>query len=149
MVLRDAVVNDQIPPITRAQGGGYFAYRFGHAVFAYMQQKYGWEGVRDFIYKYRNTLGSSVDRALKRAFDLTPDEFDSQFRTWLRKQYLPALVTKGEPVEYGEPFRIAPDYNFSDEISPVPSPSGDLLAAATTYKEDVDVAIFKDRKSVV
>src|SRR5437867_3138481 len=141
MVLRDAVVNDQVPPITRAQGGGYFAYRFGHAVFQYIQQKYGWEGLRDFVYEYRNTLGSSVDKALKRAFDVTPDEFDTRFRTWLRKQYLPALVAKGEPQEYGEPFKINPELE-SEEISPIPSPSGDLLAAYTTYKEDVDVVLF-------
>ncbi|MEK6371479.1 MAG: BamA/TamA family outer membrane protein [Acidobacteriota bacterium] len=141
MVLRDAVVNDQIPSITRAQGGGYFAYRFGNAVFHYMQQKYGWEGVRDFIYEYRNTLGSSVDRALKRAFEVTPDEFDSRFRTWLRKQYLPALVAKGEPQEYGEPFKVGQGID-SEDISPVPSPSGDLLAAVVTYKEDADVALF-------
>ena len=141
MVLRDAVVNDQIPPITHAQGGGYFAYRFGHAVFKYIQEKYGWEGLRDFIYEYRNTLGSSVDRALKRAFDVTPEEFDSRFRTWLRKQYLPALVAKGEPQEYGDPFKISADVE-SEDIAPVPSPSGDLLAAITTYKEDADVVLF-------
>ena len=141
MVLRDAVVNDEVPPITRAQGGGYFAYRFGHAVFAYIQEKYGSDGLRDFIYEYRNTLGSSVDKALKRAFDVTPDEFDTRFRTWLRKQYLPALVAKGEPQEYGEPFKVNPEMH-SEEISPVPSPSGDLLASFTTYKEDVDIVLF-------
>jgi WD40 repeat protein len=141
MVLRDAVVNDEVPRISHAQGGGYFAYRFGHAVFAYIQQKYGWDGLRDFVYEYRNTLGSSVDKALKRAFDVTPDEFDSRFRTWLRKQYLPALVAKGEPQEYGDPFKISSDLR-SEEISPVPSPSGDLLAAYTTYKDDVDVVLF-------
>ena len=141
MVLRDAVVNDRIPPITR-NPQGYFAYRFGHAVFAYIQQKHGWEGLRDFIYEYRNTLGSSVNRAIKRAFDEEPDEFDTRFRTWLRKQYLPALVAKGEPQEYGEPIRINADIDNSYELSPVPSPSGDLLAAFTTYKEDVDVALF-------
>ena len=62
---------------------------------------------------------------------ITPDEFDSQFRTWLRKQYLPALVAKGEPQEYGEPFMINLEIE-SEEISHVPSPSGDLLAAFTT-----------------
>ncbi|HYO77381.1 MAG TPA: collagenase, partial [Thermoanaerobaculia bacterium] len=140
MVLRDAVVNDRIPRITY-NPQGYFAYRFGHAVFKYMQQQYGDDGVRDFIYEYRNTLGSSVDRALKRAFDVTPDEFDSRFRTWLRKQYLPALVAKGEPQEYGEPFKINPN-NPSNELSPVPSPSGDLLVGFTTYKEEVDLALL-------
>lgn len=140
MVLRDAVVNDRVPEITK-NPQGYFAYRFGHAVFKYMQQKYGWEGLRDFIYEYRNALGSTIDKALKRAFDVTPDEFDTRFRTWLRKQYLPALVAKGEPQEYGEPFKVGEDI-YSNEISPVPSPSGDLLAAFTTYKEDVDVVLF-------
>jgi Tol biopolymer transport system component len=141
MVLRDAVVNDQVPQITQ-NPNGYFAYRFGHAVFKYIQEKYGWEGLRDFIYEYRNTLGSSVDKALKRAFDLAPSEFDTRFRTWLRKQYLPALVAKGEPIEYGDPFRISGEATFDEDISPVPSPSGDLLASFVTYKERVDVAIF-------
>ena len=140
MVLRDAVVNDRVPAITK-NPHGYFAYRFGHAVFKYIQQKYGWDGLRDFIYEYRNTLGNTVDKALKRAFDVKPDEFDTRFRTWLRKQYLPALISKGEPQEYGEPFKIGEDI-YSNEISPVPSPSGDLLAAFTTYKEDVDVVLF-------
>jgi Tol biopolymer transport system component len=141
MVLRDAVVNDRIPRVSQG-ANGYFAYRFGHSVFKYMQETYGWEGLRDFIYEYRNTLGNSIDRALKRAFNVTPEEFDTRFRTWLRKQYLPALVAKGEPQEYGDVFRINPDMNRSDEISAVPSPSGDLLAAFTTYKEDVDVVLF-------
>jgi len=141
MVLRDAVVNDRIPRVSGGGPSGYFAYRFGHSVFRYMQETYGWEGLRDFIYEYRNTLGNSIDRALKRAFNVTPDEFDSRFRTWLRKQYLPALVAKGEPLEYGEPFRIGTSH-ASDEISGIPSPSGDLLAGFTTYKEDVDVVLF-------
>ncbi len=141
MVLRDAVVNDRIPRIS-LNPQGYFAYRFGHSVFRYIQENYGWDGLRDFIYEYRNTLGNNVDRALKRALNLTPDEFDSRFRTWLRKQYLPALVAKGEPQEYGEPFRINKDRNDSSEISPVPAPSGDLLTAFTTYKEDIDVVLF-------
>jgi Tol biopolymer transport system component len=140
MVLRDAVVTDRIPRIT-LNPRGYFAYRFGHAVFRYIQEQYGWDGLRDFIYEYRNTLGSSVDRALKRAFNVTPDEFDSRFRMWLRKQYLPALVAKGEPQEYGEPFKIRQD-EPSDELSPVPSPSGDLVVGFTTYKEDVDLALL-------
>jgi Tol biopolymer transport system component len=141
MVLRDAVVNDQIPRIS-LNPQGYFAYRFGHSVFKFIVEQFGFEGLRDFIYEYRNTLGSSVDRALKRAFNLTPEEFDSRFRTWLRKQYLPALVAKGEPQEYGDPFRIAPERNDSDETAPVPSPSGDLLAAFTTYKQEMDLVLF-------
>ncbi len=140
MVLRDAVVNDRVPRIS-LNPQGYFAYRFGHAVFRFIREQYGWDGLRDFVYEYRNTLGNNIDRALKRAFNLTPEEFDTKFRTWLRKQYLPALVAKGEPQEYGDVFRINPN-DPSSEISPVPSPSGDLLAGFTTYKDDVDLVLF-------
>ncbi|HXI11586.1 MAG TPA: BamA/TamA family outer membrane protein [Thermoanaerobaculia bacterium] len=140
MVLRDAVVNDSVPSITR-NFGGYFAYRFGHAVFEYIQEKYGWEGLRDFIYEYRNTLGGSLEKPLKRAFEVTPEEFDSKFRTWLRRRYLPTLIEKGEPVEYGEVFRVEKDVT-SHELSPIQSPSGDLLAAVTTYKEDADIVLL-------
>ena len=141
MVLRDAVVNDSIPPI--AQGGiqGFFAYRFGHAVFRYIVERYEWDGLRDFIYEYRNTLGSGIEKPLQRAFDITPEEFDTDFRTWLRKQYLPALISKGEPTEYGQPLTVDKDIR-SQERSPVPAPSGDLIASLTTFKEDVDVVLF-------
>lgn len=140
MVLRDAVVNDQVPSVSSGVAG-YFAYRFGHAIFRFIVARWGWDGLRDFIYEYRNTLGSSLEKPIKRAFDLTVEEFDSRFRTWLRKQYLPALVSKGEPQEYGDPFRLGEGVP-SQEISPVPSPSGDLMVALTTHKEDVDIALF-------
>ena len=48
MYLRDAVVNDRIPSVT-LNFGGFFAYRFGHAVFEYIEERWGNEGVRDFI----------------------------------------------------------------------------------------------------
>jgi Tol biopolymer transport system component len=140
MVLRDAVVNDMIPSV-QSGFGGFFAYRFGHAVFKFIEIQWGEEGVRDFVMEYRNALGSNVDRALKRAFNVTPEEFDRKFRTWLRKRYLPVLIQKGEPDEYGDPFRVVQGLR-STETSPAISPSGDLAVALTTYKQDIDVALF-------
>ncbi len=140
MVLRDAVVNDMIPSVNSGFGG-FFAYRFGHAVFKFIEIQWGEEGVRDFVMEYRNALGPSVDRALKRAFNLTPEEFDRKFRTWLRKRYLPVLIQKGEPDEFGDPFRVQEGVR-STETSPAISPSGDLVVALTTYKQDIDVALF-------
>ncbi len=70
MYLRDAVVNDIIPPITRVDIQGFFAYRFGHAVFAFIEDRWGHDGFLDFLYEIRNTIGARVDRAVKRAFKL-------------------------------------------------------------------------------
>jgi WD40 repeat protein/surface antigen Omp85-like protein len=150
MYLRDAVVNDIIPSVTRTDFGGFFAYRFGHAVFDFVEERWGKEGFLDFLYEVRNTIGSRVDRAVKRAFKLEPEDFDIEFRRWLRKKYLPQLVETGEPSDFGRVFRIQDERQGSQAISPAASPSGDLVAALTAYKGDVDVVLFdtKNRKLI-
>jgi Tol biopolymer transport system component len=146
MYLRDAVVNDQIPSVTRTDFAGFFAYRFGHAVFDFIEERWGKEGFLDFIYEVRNTLGSRVDRAVKRAFKLEPEDFDVEFRRWLRKKYLPELVKTGEPSDFGRVFRIEEERQGSYTTSPAASPSGDLVAALSVYRGKVDVVLY-DTKS--
>jgi len=141
MFVRDAVVNDMIPPIAQGGATGFFAYRFGYAVFEFMVDRWGEEGFRDFLIEFRNTLGGRVGRAIERAFQMSPDEFDAEFRRWLRKRYLAELLETGEPSDFGHRFRTKHHAN-SAEISPVASPSGDLVAAFATYKGDVDVVLF-------
>src|SRR5215210_2893308 len=135
MFLRDAVVNDRIPPVSQAEFGGFFAYRFGHAVFDFMEERWGRDGFLDFLYEIRNTVGARPDRAIQRAFKLEPDEFDIEFRRWLRKKYLPELVETGEPSDFGRLFRVE-NQNVTRETSPAASPSGDLVAAVSASKGD-------------
>ncbi len=151
MYLRDAVVNDRIPSVARGEVEGFFAYRFGHAVFDFIEERWGREGFLDFIYEIRNTIGSRVDRAVKRTFKIEPEDFDIEFRRWLRKKYLPQLVQTGEPSDFGRIFRVDQDRTGGSEaISPVASPSGDLVAALTGYKGKVDVVLFdaKNRRLI-
>ena len=147
MFLRDAVVNDIIPPISRVDFGGFFAYRFGHAVFDFIEERWGRDGFLDFLYEIRNTVGARPDRAVQRAFRLEPEEFDNEFRRWLRRKYLPELIETGEPGDFGRPFRFE-DTDRTREISPVASPSGDLVAAISATKGDVDVVLFDAERRV-
>ena len=149
MYLRDAVVNDSIPSIAGNQVSGFFAYRFGHATFDFMEDRWGEDGVLDFLYEFRNTIGARADRAIERAFKIDPEDFDREFRQWLRRKYLPQLVATGEPGDFGRRFRIAGQQNI-EVSSPVASPSGDLVAALAVYKGDLDVVLFdtKNRRLV-
>lgn len=142
MFLRDAVVNDRIPPVTQVNFGGFFAYRFGHAVFDFIEERWGRDGFLDFIYEIRNTIGSRVDRAVERAFKMEPEEFDAEFRRWLRRKYLPQLVETGEPGDFGRVFRLKEGQAASEVISPTASPSGDLVAALTVYAGEIDISLF-------
>jgi len=139
-VMRDAVLADRVPSV-EDQTGGYFSYRFGNKVFAFVESEWGIDGLRDFIFEFRNSLGGRVGRALKRAFDLDAEEFDARFRSWLRKYYQDAAVERGDPREFGPTFRVETE-SGSYETSPAASPSGDLIAAFSTFKNDIDVVLL-------
>jgi hypothetical protein len=145
--VRDAVNSDLIPPITKVQMEGYPAYRFGHAFFDFLEAEWGKDAPRDFVYEYRSFLGPNVTPALRRAFDVTPEDFNLKFRRYLRRKYLPLLAQKGEASEYGHRFHVKEDYP-SYEIGTAAAPSGDFIATLTTYKGEVDIALLsvKDRK---
>ncbi len=138
----DAVVNDNIPSVAW-QGGGFIAYRYGHVVFDYIEERWGAEAVLDLIYEFRNTLGASVGKAIERTFRIDAEDFDAEFRRWLRKRYLATLLDTGEPGDFGRPFRLEENNsNQGWELSPAASPSGDLVAAITTDKGEVDISLF-------
>jgi len=145
MYLRDAVVNDQVPSILQRGVGGYLAYRFGHAAFDYIEERWGKEGFRDFVYEFRNTIGGRADRALERALRVKAEDFDLDFRRWLRKKYLPELAATGEPSDFGRPFRDE-ERRVSDALAPAASPSGDLVASLAVWQGDIDIVLYDARQ---
>jgi WD40 repeat protein len=145
MFLRDAVVNDNVPSILQRGVGGYMSYRFGHAAFDYIEERWGKEGFRDFVYEFRNTIGGRPEKAIERALRIKPEDFDLDFRRWLRKKYLPELVATGEPSDFGRPFRDEKG-DVSQAISPAASPSGDLVAALAVSHGDLDVVLYDARE---
>lgn len=144
MYLRDAVVNDSIPSILERGTSGFLAYRFGHAAFDYIEERWGKEGFRDFLFEFRNTFGGRADRAVERALRIDPEDFDLDFRRWLRKKYLPQLVETGEPSDFGRPFRDEKG-EIQQVLSPAASPSGDLVAALAVTRGDLDIVLYDTR----
>jgi WD40-like Beta Propeller Repeat len=146
MVLRDAVLSDQVPEITQKGIEGFFAYRFGHAVFDFIAAEWGKDAVRDLVFEFRNQVGGKMDKVIKRTFNVTAEDFDIKFRRYLRQRYLKVLTEKGEPIDYGERFKV--EDTPSAELTPRAYPSGDFVAAISTYKDDADVVLMstRDRK---
>ena len=139
MYMRDAALSDQVPSIMRPPGG-FMAYRWGHKVFQYIDEEWGEDVVRDWVFAFRGNFGGQIGRPLARVLNMEAEEFDAAFRTWLRRKYRD-YADRGVPGEFGRKFRV-PGFTNSSQTSPAISPSGDLVAAFTTYKNDVDVAIF-------
>lgn len=144
MVLRDAVLADQVPEIAESGIYGFFAYRFGHAVFDFIESEWGKDGVRDFVFDYRGAIGPSIERTLKHTFNVSPEDFDVRFRRYLRQKYIKVLTEKGEPIDFGDRVRLGQDQTA--ELSVRAFPSGDLGAAISTLGEDANVVVFSSRE---
>jgi len=150
MIIRDAVIYGLIPPIHRLQVTNFLTYRFGNAAFSFIEEKYGQEGLRTFIMEFRKSLlSNNIAKPIQDAFGIDGDEFDRQFKKYLQRKYLPILLEKKEPQDYGpEIAKRKPGQEDVVNFSPALSPSGELLAVLTTRWGDVDVAILsaKDGK---
>ncbi len=146
MVLRDAVLADQVPEIAEQGIYGFFAYRFGHAVFDFIEAEWGKDGVRDFVFEYRGQLGPNIDRVLNRTYGVSAEDFDIRFRRYLRQRFLKMLTERGEPIDFGDQVRLSQE--GSAEVSVRPFPSGDFGAAISTLGQDANVVVFspRDRK---
>lgn len=144
MVLRDAVLSDQVPEIVKRGINGFFAYRFGHAVFDFIAAEWGKDAVREFLFEFRNQIGGNLEKPIKRSFNISAEDFDIKFRRYLRQRYLKILSEKGEPIDFGERFKI--EDTPSAELSPRAYPSGDFVAAMSTYKDEADVVLMSTRE---
>ncbi len=140
-VIRDAVLNDMVPPILSLNAQTFLTYRFGQAAFDYMNEQWGLEGVRDFIQAFRRHLTSrNLGKVVEEAFGVTPEEFDNGFRRYLRGKYIRGSIEKDEPADYGKEIGLKGRYVHT--FSPAFSPSGELVAVLTNMEGEVDLALI-------
>ncbi len=151
MAIRDAVVNNFLPPIQALSGLSFLAYRYGHAVFDFIEQEQGKEGVRNFIYEYRKVLlTNNIEKAVKETFGYDAEEFNRRFNRYLRKKYFPVLLEKKSPDDYGKEIAVKRRGRSVPTFGPALSPSGELVAAlaAPGMKLDLVVLSAEDGKLV-
>ncbi|NJN63771.1 MAG: hypothetical protein HC882_02080 [Acidobacteria bacterium] len=142
MVIRDAVVNNLIPSVRQLDVLSFLTYRYGHAIFDFMEEEYGPERVRTFLFEFRRALlAQNLEKAFEDSFGLSVDAFDRQFARFLRRKYLPVLTGSRSPDEYGKEIGISRPGVFT--FSPALSPSGELVATlSNTSGLELDVVVL-------
>ena len=146
MTVRDAAVADIIPKMTELEGytttGSIrMVYNLGHALFEFIESRWGKEGIRQYLFSLRKSVIGGGDDAYMEAFRLTPEEFDQQFDKYLKDRFKP-FRDKERPADYGR--NLAPDPEdsvFIGSVSIEPSPSGDLIAMVTGNRRDRELDI--------
>ncbi|MCP3981659.1 MAG: hypothetical protein GY716_20355 [bacterium] len=141
MAIRDAVVNNILPPIQALNVLSFLTYRYGHAIFDYIEQEHGKEGMRSFLFEFKKVLlTGNLGRAIKEAFGYELDEFNRRFNRYLRRKYFPVLLEKKSPDEYGTELGTRRRGRFT--FGPTLSPSGELIAALSTPSMELDLVVL-------
>jgi hypothetical protein len=147
MTVRDAAVADILPRMSEMEGYGNFnnvrlVYNLGHAAFEFIESKYGKEGIRQFLFSLRKSVIGGGENAYEEALRLKPEEFDDQFEKYLKDRFKP-FRDKERPADYGRNLAPRPEKTkYTSVLSIVPSPSGDLIAAAAGNRRDQELDII-------
>lgn len=156
MTVRDVAVADIVPRMTKMEGYGAFGgrtpYNLGHAVFEFIEAKWGKEGIRQFLFSLRKSVVGGGASAFEEALGVSDDEFDDQFANYLKDRFKP-FRDKERPADYGRDLSPDPEETrYTGAISIEPSPSGELVAAAVGNRKDgeLDIVLLstKDRQVV-
>ncbi len=146
MTVRDAAVADFVPKMSRLEGYGdsgnpRLIYNLGHAVFEFIEARWGKEGIRNFMFALRKSVIGGGEDAYEEAFQLSPDAFDQEFDRYLKERFKP-FRDKERPADYG--VDLSPNAErtrYTQALSIAPSPSGDLLAIVTLNTKDREIDI--------
>jgi hypothetical protein len=146
MQVRDAAIADIVPKMSEMEGYGnsgnvLLVYNLGHAVFEFIEAKFGKEGVRQFLFSLRKSVIGGGEDAYEEALRMKKDEFDEAFDRYLKDRFKP-FRDKERPADYGRD--LSPNQertHFAEALSISPSPSGDLIAAVTINRKDREIDI--------
>ena len=133
-------------------GARRLVYNLGHAVFEFIEARFGKEGIRQFLFALRKSVIGGGEDAYEEAFKMQPEEFDQAFERYLKERFKP-FRDRERPDDYGRNLAPNPEKApYIEALTIAPSPSGDLIAAVTANRRDRenDIVLLsaKDRSVV-
>lgn len=123
MFIRNAVMNESLPDINRL--GGYWSYRGGQSVMAYIARTYGNEKIGEILHKTQTT--GSLQEGLKASIGLDLEELNERWRNYFKKQYWPEIAFRKNPDEFAKRLTNNEKDGGFYYTSPAISPQGDKI----------------------
>lgn len=155
LTVRDTVLNEQIPQLQKsgeirsALGGTRSAYNFGHAIYEFLEYKFGRRGIKKFLYSFKSKSLFRGKSDILKVFDYSPKMFNFEFGKYLRNKFR-KFLTKENPADYS--YNIGPDFPLAHTFSHDISPSGEMVAVLTVTRRtgtlDIVFISLKDGKVI-
>lgn len=136
MFIRDAVINNYLPPLT--QLGGYFAYRGGQSFWYFIESEYGRGKISEILQRIRTLR--NVERSLTLSLGLNLEEISERWQEFYRKRYLPEVASRSTLRSVATQITTRAG-SGSYNTSPAISPNGDVIAMITNRRGVFDVVL--------
>ena len=127
MWLRDASLEGKLPTIEQmtADPYEYFPYRFGHALWSYIGERWGDEAVGAIL---KATLSGGVEPAFRRTIGLTLEQLSDQWRDAVQKRYLPEIGARAKARAVADELLTKKRSEGTLHLAPALSPDGSQVA---------------------
>ena len=124
MFIRDAIMHENLPDINRLTG--YYGYRGGQSVMAYIARTYGLEKLGEILHKTQQT--GSLEGGLQASIGLKLDELNERWKKYYKKEYWPEIGYRKDPEEIAKRLTDNEESGGFYNTSPALSPQGDKIA---------------------
>src|SRR2546430_5923614 len=102
-----------------------FPYRFGHALLAYVGEKWGDEAIGQIL---QASIASGVEGGFKRSLGITLDDLSSEWRDAVQTTYLPQLADHYRARRIAQPLLTQKRSEGTLHLAPALSPDGRDIA---------------------
>ena len=138
MFMRDATVNNYLPPIDYLSG--YFAYRGGQSVWYYIANKYGEQKIAEIINRIKGSR--NIEAGFRSTIGLSIKELSDRWQKEQRVLYYPDVAKREAPEDFARRLtNHTKDGNFYN-TSPAISPQGDKIAFLSDRNDYFDIFIM-------
>ena len=126
MWLRDAVLENKLPTIDQMENDPrIFPYRFGHALWSYIGERWGDEAVGAIL---TGTLSGGIDGAVHRTLGLSLAQLSVQWRDAVQKKYLPEVGSRPRARAVSSELLTQQRSEGTLHLAPALSPDGSEVA---------------------
>lgn len=149
MMVRDAAISGQIPTLSDLDefsnlSSPRLGYNLGHAVFEFIEGRWGKDGIRGFLLELRRSAigGDMAADVYDETFGVPADDFERDFAAYLKQRFHP-FRDELRPANYGRNLvsREAQRSHLLQAYAVAPSPSGELAAIVTGNHKDRELDI--------
>lgn len=136
MFMRDAVLNNYLPPIP--QLSGFFAYRGGQSFWYFIADQYGRPKITEIMQRIKTTR--NIQQSLMQSLGLQIDELSERWMEYWKQRYFPEVENR-QTLSSVATQLSGNERRRTYNTSPTISPRGDRVAMITNRSGVFDVVV--------